>query len=104
MIRVGNDVLRAGLERRPHEALLIGARQVGHEADVIEEVAHGPLRAEVTPVLGESPAQVRPGAVAVIGDALDQHCGATGAVTLVTDRFQITAWDRTARPWRRGPL
>src|SRR6185437_15268899 len=103
-IGVGNDVLGAGVERGAHQPILIGARREGHETDVIEKIAHGAFGPEVPPVLAEGAAQVRPGAVTVVGDALDQHRRATWAVALVAHGLETTGLDLdTAPPGGLGP-
>src|SRR5690606_3740989 len=81
-------VLRAGLERHFHQAVLADVRLVERDGSrAVEGPASRAARAEGAPVLLEQTAQLGCGAVAIVGHALDQEERAARASPLVQDLF-----------------
>jgi hypothetical protein len=69
------------------QLLLIGAGPLvqaqPHHRTVVEQVAHAAGSPEAAAVFAEGQAQLGGGAVAVVGEGLDQHGDATRAIALV---------------------
>ena len=86
VVAVVAQVVGAGVERRGHQRLFVDLRLLDDDvALALEHPGHAVLGAEVAPVLAEHVADLADGAVAVVGDRLDDHRGAAGAVALVGD-------------------
>src|SRR5690606_32951106 len=81
---VGHDIGCAGLDRRLHDPLLVAAGGIRQLPDLREQIRDGAVRAEVTAILRERVANVRYGAVPVVGQAVDHHGDAARAVAFVT--------------------
>ena len=88
---VEHDVLGAGVDR-DHQVVLGVALAVDHDdALLVEQVGDGAGLAEVAAVLGEGVADLGAGAVAVVGQRLDEDRDAAGAVALVDDGLERSA-------------
>ena len=85
---VRDHVLCAGVERRLHQALLVGSGRERELTDLGEQVGHRAAGAETPPALRERVADLRDGAVAIVGDTVHHHCGAAGTVALVAHFFE----------------
>ena len=110
------DVLGAGLDRRLEDRVgAAGRGGIGDQAEPVEAVADRPGGAEIAAVLREGGAHVGGGAVAVVGQRLDDQRHAAGAEALVAQsprnsrrrrptpcrsRAGYCPWASTA-PWRR---
>src|SRR5579864_3424876 len=82
LVAARQDVLRARLECRLQQSLLIRAGRIGHEADDIEEVAHRAIGTEVPAVLEKCPAQEVATGGAVAREAFDQYRRSSRTVAL----------------------
>src|SRR5690606_15145866 len=82
---VRGDVLRARLDGGFHHRVLGGAGSEQELAAVRELERDRAVGAEVPVVLGEGMADLGDGAGAVVGQAVDDHRGAAGAVAFVAD-------------------
>ena len=83
------DVLGAGLDRGHEVVLGVLLGVDDDDALLVEEVGDRAGLAEVAAVLGEQVADLRPGAVAVVGHRLDEHRDAARAVALVDDGLPV---------------
>ena len=85
---VAVDVVGTALSGGEHQLVLVGRVCVDeHDATPLEQPRDGPGRAQVAAVLGERVPYVRGGAVAVVGQRLDQDRDALRAIALVDDRL-----------------
>src|SRR5919198_1754963 len=87
------DLLRPGVQPRGHHVFFgqpAGLRD-NHHALAAEHVRHAPRVGEAAAVAGQRGAYLAGGAVAVVGEALDQDRDAVGAVALVHDRLVFGA-------------
>src|SRR5882672_4123797 len=87
LLALAGEILGPGLQRRLEGAVLRIA--VGVEPDLplaVEHPGHGIGRAQIAAVAAEGVADLRHGAVGIVGRCLDDHGGAAGAVALV-DHF-----------------
>ena len=83
-----DDVLGAGVDGR-HQVVLVVVLAVDDDhALLVEQVGDGAVLAEAAAVLGEDVADLGAGAVAVVGQRLDQDRHAARAVALVGDLLQ----------------
>ena len=93
------DVLRAGLDRGLEH--LVGGRHLGLEddqADPIEHEGHAVGLAQGPAVLAEGGAHLGGGAVAVVGQRLDDDRRAARAIALVADLLVGSCRPRRRRP------
>ena len=91
-VLVGGDVVGAGLDRRLEHRVGVGHGGVeGDEADAVEHEGDGARLGEVAAGLRERGADVGGGAVAVVGQRLDDQGGAAGAIALVADLLVVLA-------------
>src|SRR5206468_1637548 len=89
---VGLDVLGAGLDRRfQHLVGIPGTDWIFDQAEPLEAVADASARAQIAAVLGEDRADVGRGAVAVVGERLDDDRHSAGAEALVADLLVISS-------------
>src|SRR5690606_37764468 len=101
--QVALDVLGAGLDGGLHD-LILGAG-LGRIDDLADAVPHEGDRvqlAQLAAILGEGGADVGAGAVAVVGQHLDDDADAAGAAALVADLLH--GIDVAARGLVDGPL
>ena len=90
------DVVGAGLEGRLEHVVLADGLALlvdrdDHDALAVEEERHRARVGERAAVAGHRGADLHRGAVPVVGEALDQHRDAGGAVALVHDRLVVRA-------------
>ena len=98
------DVERAGIDRR-HQVVLVVPRGIHDDhALLVEQIRHRSRLAQAPAVLGEQVPHLGAGAVAVVGDRLDQQRHASRPVALVQDRLDLLGVDAFARPLRDRPL
>src|SRR5690606_41355189 len=87
------DVVGPGLDRGFHDLVLVpGAGRILDHAHPLEPVTDRAGRGHVAAVLGERGAHIRGGAVAVVGQRLDDQRHAAGAVALVADLLVVIAF------------
>src|SRR5204863_6320404 len=80
-----NDVLRAGIERDLEQPILIGSRREYDLAAMLEQEGHRAVGSQIAAVLGKRVPDIGNGARPVVGETIDDHCGAVDAVALIAD-------------------
>ena len=87
-----DDVFGAGIERRFHQLVFVGARREQELAAMLEQERDRAVRAEIAAVFGEGVAHIRDGAHAVVGHAIDHYGRALDAVAFVADFLVVHAF------------
>src|SRR5690606_16066907 len=85
------DLFRAGLEHHLEEGVLLRSRRLGDDDDplAVEEVRDRARVGEAPTVAGQGRPDLGRGAVAVVGEALDEQGDTAGRIALVGDRLVV---------------
>ncbi len=92
LVGAGLDIVGAGLDGGFEHR--IGRRRgggIGHLPDAVEQEAHAVAFAEIAAGLGEGGADVARGAIAVVGQRLDDDGDAAGTIALVAHLLVVLA-------------
>jgi len=99
-IVLGVEVIGAGIERIHHDGVLVIVAVLVVDDDnalAVERPAHAALRAHALAVLIEIVTDLRRGALAVVGQRLNDHGHTAGAVALVSNSLVVVGVARAER-------